>query len=54
MSDMNFLKEVADHELSQSEKTQAGGRLTFPGSRTVGHYCTISWECQGFICGLFR
>jgi len=48
---LNFLKEVADHELSQSEKTQAGGLWTVPGTRTIGAVCTISWECHGFICG---
>ncbi|MDO5092870.1 MAG: hypothetical protein Q4D79_05515 [Propionibacteriaceae bacterium] len=51
MSDKEFLQEVAEHELSPSENNQAGGLWTVPGTHTIGRVCTISWECNGFICG---
>lgn len=42
MSDMEFLQEVNEHELSQSENNQSGGLWTVPGTRTIGAVCTMS------------
>lgn len=51
MDSISLIAEVSDQELAGTVGDQAGGLFTVPGTTTVGHYCTISWECAGFICG---
>ncbi len=49
----SLVSELSDQDLSGELGAQAGGWWTIPGTYTIGRVCTLSWECQGFICGWF-
>ena len=47
----SLVEELADQAIDTTGAEAAGGLWTVPGTSTIGRVCTISWECQGFVCG---
>ncbi len=50
MNSVSLVEELGDQELSRSDGARAGGIWTIPGTKTIGAFCTISYECWGFVC----
>jgi hypothetical protein len=48
---VSLIEELDEQDLSGEAGSQAGGFFTIPGTYTVGKVCTLSWECQKFLCG---
>lgn len=51
MTSIDFIQELGEQELAAANSSFSGGAWTVPGTRTIGAVCTVSWECNGFICG---
>ena len=51
MKSVDLVTEVTDQELNGAVGARSGGLFTVPGTSSVGYFCTISYECWGFVCG---
>lgn len=49
----DILKELSLQEIDMKGPQTGGGLFTFPTTSTVGAVCTLSYECQHFLCGFW-
>ena len=47
----DITEELSAQEIDTEAAQAAGGLWTIPGTSTIGYICTLSWECDGFVCG---